>query len=115
MKLNEKKVNKIKTLLNKGYPYRKLSKSFKVHHSTIADIKHELTWNPKRRLITNKSKVKKMQGENAPSAKLTEKKVLKIRLYLKKGNYTQAYLAEKYGVTNQLISLIHTKKIWKHI
>ena len=51
-------------------------------------------------------------GENHPSVKLTEAQVLEIR---SRNTETNAKLAKEFGVCSQLISMINTRKIWKHI
>lgn len=115
MKLTLTKVNQIRNLLDKGWNSRKIALKYRVHHSTIEDIKNGLTWNPKRLELSRVSKIQKMQGENAPGAKLTEKNVKKIKKLLMQGTYSQNTIAQDFGVTSQLISLINTKRIWKHL
>lgn len=53
-------------------------------------------------------------GETNLSAKLTNKKVLKIRKLHSQG-ISQRVIAKKYKVSFQSISLICLRKIWKHI
>jgi predicted XRE-type DNA-binding protein len=53
----------------------------------------------------------KAKGENNGSAKLTEKNVLEIRSMLLQG-FTQAEIAEKFGVGQTRISDIKTGKSW---
>lgn len=52
-------------------------------------------------------------GEAVSGAKLTDDKVREIiRL---KGHFTQAEIADRFGVCFQTVSLIHLGKIWKHV
>jgi len=44
VKLNEQKVLAIRTSLKSGVPSEKLAKIYKVHRSTISDIKNRTTW-----------------------------------------------------------------------
>lgn len=52
-------------------------------------------------------------GEMQPSAKLTTAAVLEIRAL--RGKVTQVSLAERFGVTQALISWVQTGKGWKHV
>ena len=54
-------------------------------------------------------------GENVNTAKLTNKKVLKIRKLWKTGKYTKYSLAERFGVSIINISCIIRRKTWTHI
>jgi DNA-binding XRE family transcriptional regulator len=45
-------------------------------------------------------------GQKNPSAKLSDKGVAEIRLAYSKGGYTQAQLAEQYGVSHQTVSKV---------
>jgi len=54
-------------------------------------------------------------GEEAPSSKLKEKDVLKIRkMYLTK-KYTQEYLANLFNIGKATMNYILKRKTWKHI
>lgn len=54
------------------------------------------------------------KGEKHWRAKLTEKKVIKIKFFLSR-NISQRKLAKKYGVCQATIKEINKKEIWKHI
>ena len=56
-----------------------------------------------------------MNGENNPSARLNEQKVLEIRELHKTKKYMQKELAKTYGISEALMSCIINKKTWKHI
>jgi len=75
-----------------------------------------LEWNTSKENINHaweNGLVKSRQGENASSSKLTEKEVLEIRAI---GSSVSAKkLAESYGVNEQCIYKILSRKRWKHI
>ncbi len=113
-KLTLKKVDSIRNLFG-VLSSKNIAKKFKVHHSTIDDIKKGIIWNEKRNAKAKISQNLKMRGENAPCAKLKTHEVKRIKIILKMGKCSQSELANKYEVSPQLISLINTNKIWKHI
>lgn len=55
------------------------------------------------------------KGESHWSAKLTDSDVKAIRQRYAAGGAVQQFLADEYGVTHQAISLIITRKKWRHI
>lgn len=55
------------------------------------------------------------KGEKSPSSKLTEEKVLAIRADHASGFTHQRLLAEKYGCSGAMVSLIVRRKNWTHI
>ena len=57
----------------------------------------------------------KMKGENNSRSTLTEKKVIQIRLLCDEGILTQKEIAKMFGVSQETISYIKNRKIWKHI
>jgi hypothetical protein len=59
--------------------------------------------------MTNGSR--QSRGSHRHSAKLTENDVLEIRA----SNEKQKVLAERYGVTQPIISEIKANKIWRHV
>lgn len=115
MKLTQKEVQSIRMLLYRGFNSRKIALRFKVHHSTIEDIKNNITWNKKRREIASQIRLKSVSGENSHWAKLTERQVKRIKHLLYNSDLSQSKIADRYGVSSQLISLIKTKKVWKHL
>lgn len=56
-----------------------------------------------------------MKGSKHHLAKLTEEKVLDIRNQYSTGNFSQRQLAKTFNVSQQTISDIITKKLWRHI
>jgi len=74
-------------------------------------------------LGTNKQNIRDMidkgrkhdtHGENNPSAKLTLEQIEEIRKLYKKGHISQYRLADKFNVTQGLISYITSGKVWKN-
>lgn len=57
------------------------------------------------------SKGRQSKGEDRPTAKLTEKEVLKIR----KDTRPRKYIAAEYGVANGTVRAIQLRQSWKHI
>lgn len=53
------------------------------------------------------------QGDQMPMAKLNDTKVAEILRLARR--VPQRQLAERYGVTQSVISMIQTRKIWKHV
>ena len=70
-------------------------------------------WNKGRGVIS--TRVLNQNGELNNQAKLTEKKVLKIRSLYKNTDHTIYSLADMFDVVFQTISSIINRKIWKHI
>ncbi len=56
----------------------------------------------------------KRLGEKVGTAKLTDKKILKIFKRIEKGE-TQRSIAKQYQVSESLISMIKNRKIWGHV
>lgn len=59
-------------------------------------------------------KGRSMVGEKHPGAKLTKKKVLKIRSLYATGDYTQRELAKMFDIAQSVISGIIHKRGWVH-
>lgn len=57
----------------------------------------------------------RLQGEDHPRARITEKKVRKIRARYATGNYTMQSLADWIGVSITTIHCIVRRRIWKHV
>lgn len=55
------------------------------------------------------------KGERQGRSKLKNKDIIKIRQLWAKGTFRQSQLAERFGVGQQMISLIVNGKNWKHI
>lgn len=60
-------------------------------------------------------KNRQAKGATIGAAKLTNIKVLKIRLLYASGNYTHDELANKFNVTQTTIGHIIRRITWKHI
>lgn len=61
------------------------------------------------------STTSKLRGEANGNAKLTDRKVIKIRRLYATGKHTQRALAEMFGVARSLIGRIILGESWKHI
>ena len=55
------------------------------------------------------------RGENHYLAKLTNKKVLKIRILRSSGGFSLNDLAAKFSVSKKLILMVLQNKIWRHV
>ena len=82
-----------------------LAKEYNCHTSAI--------WNAIHTILPVK-KDHGLKGENHPRSKLKEKDIYDIREYRNQGLLNKD-IAEKYGVTKELIQKIVTKQLWKHI
>ena len=95
----------------------KIKEGFLVCHScdnpACVNPKHLWLGTPKQNTQDAVNKKRMAHGENNGSAKLTEKKVIKIRKLVSKGN-TQSAVAKKFGVHYSTVSLIVLNKHWKH-
>ena len=60
-------------------------------------------------------KARRPRGSRQHAAKLTEGQVLNLRARYEAGGITQKQLAEEYGISRALVSVILTRKAWKHI
>jgi len=60
-----------------------------------------------RKLMSENNK-----GENGPNSKLTEQKVIQIRILLDEGILTQKEIAKKFGVSHVTISDIKNNRSW---
>lgn len=58
---------------------------------------------------------KPLQGEKAGNVKITDKQVKEIRRLYAGGQYYQKELAKKFKVSQQLVSRVIRKEIWKHL
>ena len=54
-------------------------------------------------------------GERNGHATLTEAKVLDMRAMYATGDYTQQQLADLFNVSRSQVSLVTTRKLWRHI
>jgi hypothetical protein len=60
-------------------------------------------------------KGRNVRGVNHPLAKLSEAQVREIRTALDGGEFTQAFLAQQYGVDPALIGRIFHRRSWSHV
>lgn len=59
------------------------------------------------------SKGRQSKGSTRPASKLTEQDIPAIRNY--KGHLSSRKVADLYGISQSLVSLIWTKKAWRHV
>ncbi len=104
--------------------------SYEIHHGPIPDgmvVMHTcdvpLCVNPDHLTVGTSAensadaarKSRRPRGEKNVNAKLREVQVREIRLRYAAGGITQKELAAEYGVSCALISVIVTRKAWRHI
>jgi DNA-binding transcriptional regulator YiaG len=58
------------------------------------------------------SKGRQAKGESIAQSKLTEEDVIAIRA---SNGISQASIAEQFGVSHDLIALVRSRKIWRHV
>ncbi len=61
------------------------------------------------------AKARSSHGARNRGAKLSEKSVQEMRRIYELGANTQASLAEMFGVSNQIVSYVVRRKVWKHV
>lgn len=71
--------------------------------------------NQKHALATKLYVATALKGEEAPSAKLTEEKVLKIRELYPTGKYSYRELGEMFGVSKKAVINVVLRRNWKHV
>lgn len=62
-----------------------------------------------------RNKGRHAHGKRHGHAKITNENVLEIRERLAKGDESQTQIAERFGVTQTLVSQIGRRKIWSHV
>lgn len=95
-----------------GITYRQLAGAYGVSQTLIAMTLRREIWT---HVAGDKPPPWSQEGERANGAKLTDEKVRAIRARWAAGGVTQAKIAADYGVARSLISLVVTRKIWRHI
>ena len=119
-KLTTEDVVFIQKLYAQGLPQTEIATRFGVSQSAVSSILTGKTWEhlnfecsksePKRNYLTGSPN----RGEKAPSAKLSSKSIVEIRELYAQG-LTQKQIANKFNVSQSLISSIVLGKIWTHI
>lgn len=59
--------------------------------------------------------IRSVFGEDHGMAKLCESQVLEIRELAEAGIWSKRKIARYYGVAHPLISMIHKRKVWRHL
>jgi len=102
VKLNWKKVRRIRDLLKRGMTDERAAQKFGVGIRAISKIRLNLAWKDKNYIpLVYKN----------PCSKLNWKKVRRIRYLLEQGK-TQWELSQRFKVSQPLISLISLNKVW---
>ena len=113
--MNKSDIQDMRRMLNAGMSVKMVAEAFEVHRSSVYAVINGNTHNPKKKAIAKEIQREAVSGSNNHWAKLTERQVRQIRKYLSTNCYTCASLAEHYGVSSQLISLIKVGRIWKSV
>jgi hypothetical protein len=88
------------------------------HNTSCVNPEHLITGTQKKNMEMMRAAgrapvMPDQRGSKNWSAKLTERKVIRIR---KLAVYTrQKVIAEKFGICQQLVSLVVRKKLWRHV
>jgi len=105
--LNEEKVRKI---LSDSRTYAEIAADYGVAATTITSIKNRVSW-----AHVEVSHIAKNPRGGAHrrgiGSKITEEIVREIRKSIEQGKI----LAQKYGISNVLVSNIRRRKVWKHV
>ena len=111
-KLTEKQVRKIHQEYSAGALQEVLAKKFGISVVTIAEIVSCKRWGHLG--LPKASRKRDSRGEKAGMAKLTDKKVRKIRKLHAEG-ISNPKIAKRYKVTKETIGHIVNRKTWKHV
>jgi group I intron endonuclease len=111
-KLTQENINWIREH-RKEYTPKELGKIFKVHESSIYNVRSGKTWKDNIYYPISIKTKRKYSGEDNANAKLTYKDICWIREHRKE--YTLKQLAEKFKVSDSSISNISLGKSWKEI
>lgn len=106
-KLTEEDVLQIKELIKEGFSLTEISKKHNVSHAAISRIKTGDNWY----YIGDDVSYFEYHG----NAKLTESKVIEIKLLIKEGKMNQKDIAEKFNISNTTVNKISTGEIWKNV
>lgn len=113
VKLTESSVTDILDLYAMGtWSQKELAGKFDVSCATICLIVNRQRW---KCIEGYKLKASKMFDTRNPNAKLTKAKVIELRRLYDSGEFLQRELAEYFGITQSLVSLVALHKIWKSI
>ena len=104
-----------------GYPASQIAKAFGISASHVGTIARRKSWRhlPEKEataLVGSLGPIQDLQprGEAMPWAKLTETAVQEIRELSAQG-WKQQVLAQRYGVSQSLISMVVRRTIWTNI
>lgn len=112
-KLKDSQVLEIRELCRNGdKTYTEIAGIYNVSTTVISGIAQGKGW---KHLPIGKKANKRIGGANNWSAKLTDKKVFKIRELYDGKEYTYASLSKKFKIGKHAIACIITLKTWKHL
>lgn len=77
--------------------------------------KHLFLGTHKQNMADAVAKKRQARGSKAGLAKLTEKKVSKIKALYSSGGYSHRSLGRKFGVDGSQITRLLSKKQWRHV
>lgn len=112
-KLTDKQALEIRELCRKGNKtYTEIAATYNVSTTVISGIAKGKGW---KHLPVGKKATKRVGGADNWTAKLTDKKVLKIRELYDGKEYTYSSLSKKFKIGKHAIACIITLKTWKHL
>lgn len=115
-RLTDPQVREIQMLLAQGLPQSVIGKRYGVTQGTISWINRGKSWkhvSPSDGFQPSQTDGP-LRGESNGAARLTDRDVVEIRALLKQGVY-QRVIADTFGVSQSLISLINLGRAWAHI
>lgn len=113
--LTREDVEEIIALRQKGYRYTEIAERFDVTPGLVGGIIRGNIWPHIERPDDLEPSAKGLKGEEHPQAKLTEENVREIRKLYATGQYRQVDLADRFGVTQVLISKIVRRVVWAYV
>ena len=79
------------------------------------NIKHLREGSAQDNMRDRDNKNRQTKGKDVDNARLTENQVIKIRRMGIIGKYTQKEIGEMFGISRENVSLICSRKRWKHV
>lgn len=105
-KLTEQQV---RTILSDARPYSEIGAEYGVHRQTVSSIKNRESWAHVD--VDHIARPPKASNRKGKGPKITEAIVREIKASAEPGKA----LAERYGVSPQLITNIRKRRVWKHV
>lgn len=92
-----------------------LAKKYNLGKNTICNILNKKSWKEALKDLPTIDLTIRTNGEKWKKSKLTENEVINIFKEYTIGNVSMQFIADKYNVTNSVISNIINGKSWKHL